>query len=53
VSAAAGTGDVRQEEGRNSSVSPVLPAATYGSGNHMDEYFGLTPLDSLANGLPV
>jgi MipA family protein len=28
-------------------------AFTYGSGNYMDEYFGVTPADSLASGLPV
>lgn len=28
-------------------------AFTYGSGNYMDEYFGVTPSDSLASGLPV
>ena len=28
-------------------------AATYGSGNYMDTYFGVTPEDSLASGLPV
>jgi outer membrane protein len=26
---------------------------TYGSGNYMDEYFGVTPADSLASGLPI
>lgn len=42
-------------------MQPVAPqvtlsgglAATYGSGNYTDEYFGVTPLDSLASGLPV
>lgn len=28
-------------------------AFTYGSGNYMDEYFGVTPADSLASGLPI
>jgi outer membrane protein len=28
-------------------------AFTYGSENYMDEYFGVTPADSLASGLPV
>ena len=28
-------------------------AFTYGSGNYMQEYFGVTPSDSLASGLPV
>jgi MipA family protein len=28
-------------------------ASTYGSGNYMDEYFGVTPADSAASGLPV
>ncbi|MFY9976138.1 MAG: MipA/OmpV family protein, partial [Chromatiaceae bacterium] len=28
-------------------------AFTYGSGNYMEEYFGVTPADSLASGLPV
>jgi outer membrane protein len=28
-------------------------ASTYGSGNYMDEYFGVTPADSIASGLPV
>ena len=28
-------------------------AFTYGSGNYMDEYFGVTRADSLASGLPV
>lgn len=28
-------------------------ASTYGSGNYMDEYFGVTPADSLASGLPI
>ncbi len=28
-------------------------AFTYGSGNYMNEYFGVTPADSLASGLPV
>jgi outer membrane protein len=28
-------------------------AFTYGSGSYMDEYFGVTPADSLASGLPV
>jgi len=28
-------------------------AFTYGSGNYMDEYFGVTPADSAASGLPV
>lgn len=28
-------------------------AFTYGNGNYMDEYFGVTPADSLASGLPV
>jgi outer membrane protein len=28
-------------------------AFTYGSGDYMDEYFGVTPADSLASGLPV
>ena len=28
-------------------------AFTYGSGNYMKEYFGVTPADSLASGLPV
>ena len=42
-------------------MQPVAPqvtlaggaAFTYGSGNYMDEYFGVTPNDSLASGLPV
>jgi outer membrane protein len=42
-------------------TQPVAPqvtlaagaAFTYGSGNYMDEYFGVTPGDSLASGLPV
>lgn len=42
-------------------MQPVAPqvtlaggaAFTYGSGNYMDEYFGVTPLDSIASGLPV
>jgi outer membrane protein len=42
-------------------MQPVAPqvtlaggaAFTYGSGNYMDEYFGVTPSDSLASGLPV
>lgn len=28
-------------------------AFTYGSGNYMNEYFGVTPADSLASGLPA
>ena len=28
-------------------------AFTYGSGNYMNEYFGVTPTDSLASGLPI
>jgi outer membrane protein len=28
-------------------------AFTYGSGNYMEEYFGVTPADSLASGLPI
>jgi MipA family protein len=28
-------------------------AFTYGSGNYMEEYFGITPSDSLASGLPI
>jgi outer membrane protein len=28
-------------------------AFTYGDGNYMDEYFGVTPNDSLASGLPI
>ncbi len=28
-------------------------ASTYGSGNYMDEYFGVTPADSIASSLPV
>ncbi len=39
-------------------VAPMITlsggaAFTYGSGNYMDEYFGVTPADSLASGLPV
>ena len=42
-------------------MQPVAPmvsiaggaAFTYGSGNYMDEYFGVTASDSLASGLPV
>jgi len=42
-------------------MQPVAPqvtlaggaAFTYGSGNYMAEYFGVTPRDSLASGLPV
>ena len=42
-------------------MQPVAPmvtlasgaAFTYGSSNYMDEYFGVTPRDSLASGLPI